>query len=160
LDGNGDGTGGDGYVLTGDRDNKIYQLEAEWNGDEGVSVFDFSTFSYWFGVEVGVAGAPSYVDVNNDNGISVFDFTGFSNNFGVGVVYPVGFVEQMVGRNIEAANHGVASQEVIERTALNSVLLNWNARRNGSMELRVATEAEVDTALALLDDGDNWLHEF
>jgi hypothetical protein len=26
--------------------------------------------------------------------------------------------------------------------------------------LRVATEAEVDTALALLDDGDNWLHEF
>ena len=90
LDGDGNGTGGDNYLLQGDANNKFYQLEAEWNGDEGVSVFDFSTFSYWFGFSTLIA--PKYVDLNDDDGVSVFDFSGFSANFGEGIVYQVGFV--------------------------------------------------------------------
>jgi hypothetical protein len=54
-------------------------------------VFDFTTFSYWFGQDTTVA--PSYVDLNSDDGVSVFDFTAFSSNFGVGIVYQTGFAE-------------------------------------------------------------------
>jgi hypothetical protein len=53
-------------------------------------VFDFSTFSYWFGVAT--PDAPSYVDFNQDGGVSVFDFTSFSSRFGTGIVYPTAFV--------------------------------------------------------------------
>jgi len=89
LDGNGDGTVPDGFSKTGSAEDRLYKLIAEWNGDGGVSVFDFTTFSYWFGTSVPTA--PEYVDLNGDDGISVFDFTGFSANFGVGIVYPLGF---------------------------------------------------------------------
>jgi polyhydroxybutyrate depolymerase len=88
LDGDRNGTGGDSYLLRGNIANKFYQLEADWNGDDGISVFDFTTFSSWFGGStIAEPFAPPYVDLNNDDGVSVFDFTGFSDNFGVGVVY-------------------------------------------------------------------------
>jgi len=87
LDGDGDGTGGDEYLLQGDSTNGFYQLSAEYNGDQGVSVFDFTTFSYWFGSIVGIA--PEYADNNGDGGVSVFDFTAFSINFGQSVEFPV-----------------------------------------------------------------------
>ncbi|MFT5528346.1 MAG: hypothetical protein ACI9HK_006335, partial [Pirellulaceae bacterium] len=88
LDGNADGVAGDDYQLVGNVSNRFHKLEADWNGDQGVSVFDFTTFSYWFGQSN--PDSPAYADLNNDAGVSVFDFTGFSLNFGVGVRYPVG----------------------------------------------------------------------
>ena len=97
LDGDGNGIGGDGFEYRATTINRFYQLSADWNGDAGVSVFDFTTFSYWFGVEV--PQAPSYADVNNDGGVSVFDFTPFSENFGVGIVYETSFASTLVPSN-------------------------------------------------------------
>jgi peroxidase len=89
LDGNGDGTTGDGRTIVANAQNHFYQLTAEWNGDEGVSVFDFTVFAYWFGEAI--PAAPTYVDLNGDDGVSVFDFTGFSENFGIGIQYQPAF---------------------------------------------------------------------
>jgi hypothetical protein len=89
LDGNDDGAAGGDYVLTGDATNKLYKQLTNWNGDLGVSVFDFTTVSYWFGVSVPTA--PAYVDVSSDDGISVFDFSFFANRFGDSVEFPQAF---------------------------------------------------------------------
>jgi hypothetical protein len=88
LDGNGDGTVGDGYVIEGNDTNKFYKLTSDFSGDAGVSVFDFTTFSYWFGSDVPTA--PAYADTSDDGGVSVFDFTQFSNNFGASIEFPTG----------------------------------------------------------------------
>jgi len=90
LDGNDDGAAGDSFLFQANAQNSFYKLLTDTNGDGGVSVFDFSTFSYWFGVAT--PDAPSYVDFNQDGGVSVFDFTSFSSRFGTGIVYPTAFV--------------------------------------------------------------------
>jgi predicted outer membrane repeat protein len=121
LDGDGDGNGGDQFVYAGNTNNDFYVLEAEWSGDEGVSVFDFTSFSYWFGLAVPTA--PKYVDLNDDNGISVFDFSGFSTNFGTGITFPVALaagvevaspVEQLFGQ-LELVEETVQENEEIEQ---------------------------------------------
>ncbi|MFT5522125.1 MAG: hypothetical protein ACI9HK_000062, partial [Pirellulaceae bacterium] len=126
------------FVLTGDVNNNFYKLTAEWNGDTGVSVFDFTTFSYWFGVSIPTA--PAYADLNDDDGISVFDFTGFSSNFGVGVKFPVGLTNGNVSEPAagalelaatalqrESANGDFASGEVEHGNdlALAAILVEW-----------------------------------
>ncbi len=67
----------------------------DWSGDGGVSVFDFTTYSYWFGIAIASEGglAPDYADVSRDGGISVFDFSPFSNQFGMGVRFPAAFAQ-------------------------------------------------------------------
>jgi hypothetical protein len=108
IDGNSNGTPGGDFVYSGNATNTFYVLTAEWSGDAGVSVFDFSTFSYWFGQSDGIA--PSYVDTNVDGGVSVFDFTSFSVNFGVGIEYPAGFAAVVLvpsaGRQQQGLNNG------------------------------------------------------
>ncbi|MFT5525378.1 MAG: hypothetical protein ACI9HK_003346, partial [Pirellulaceae bacterium] len=89
FDGDNDGEAGGSFTLAPDSQNDFYELRAEWSGDLGVSVFDFTTFSYWFGNSVPIA--PHYVDTSRDGGISVFDFTAFSLNFGEQVVLPNAF---------------------------------------------------------------------
>jgi hypothetical protein len=89
LDGDDNGIAGGLYSFVGNNENRFYRLLSEYNGDFGVSVFDFSTFSYWFGQSVGVA--PLYADMNIDGGVSVFDFTMFSLNFGESVAFPSAF---------------------------------------------------------------------
>ncbi|MFT5526122.1 MAG: hypothetical protein ACI9HK_004095 [Pirellulaceae bacterium] len=86
LDGDDDGSVGGTFVFAANNTNNFYELTSEFSGDAGVSVFDFSTFSYWFGDGIDVA--PIYVDMNRDGGVSVFDFSFFSGNFGVGVTFP------------------------------------------------------------------------
>jgi hypothetical protein len=120
LDGNDDGTAGDDYVFTGDMLNKFYRLKSDFTLDEGVSVFDFTTFSYWFGTSVPTA--PAYADMSGDGGISVFDFTSFSQNFGVGVTYPVAFAATAL--NIEPDSmiptdeiEELVNQQVVARQA-------------------------------------------
>jgi hypothetical protein len=94
LDGNGDGTVGDDYVISGNTTNRFYRMKSDHNGDGGTSVFDFTTFSYWFGQSV--PQAPLYADMNGDDGVSVFDFTSFSSNFGLTVTLPVAFAARAI----------------------------------------------------------------
>ncbi|MFT7638855.1 MAG: hypothetical protein ACI9G1_000580, partial [Pirellulaceae bacterium] len=89
LDGDDDGSAGGTFVFAANAVNNFYELTSEFSGDTGVSVFDFSTFSYWFGDPTGVA--PEYVDMNRDGGVSVFDFSFFSSNFSIGVTFPAAF---------------------------------------------------------------------
>ncbi|MFT5524059.1 MAG: microcystin-dependent protein [Pirellulaceae bacterium] len=121
------------YLYRGDINNKFYQLKADWSGDEGVSVFDFSTFSYWFGKAV--PDAPAYADTSRDNGISVFDFTDFSDHFGDGVTYPIipGFAAVPLSADESLlVSEPLKSQQLpadIERlndTALDRLLLEWS----------------------------------
>ncbi|NLF73821.1 MAG: hypothetical protein GX575_32830, partial [Candidatus Anammoximicrobium sp.] len=86
LDGDGNGTGGDAYVLYGNATNKFLRFSADWNGSGGVNIQDFATFSYWF--STAAPPAPSYVDLNNSGGINIQDFSGFAANFAKGVTYP------------------------------------------------------------------------
>ncbi len=74
------------FVFRGNAVNRFYQLTGDLNGDEGVSVFDFPAFAYWFGRPV--PEAPEYMDVNKDGGISVFDFPILADGFGRVVVFP------------------------------------------------------------------------
>jgi hypothetical protein len=126
LDGNGDGEAGGNYSISGDVDNGLFQIEADWNGDGGISVFDFTTFSYWFGEDTNIA--PSYVDLNEDGGVSVFDFTGFAQQFGLSIhpqtslavrsvfaSIPIGepTSESSVRTRIQVAANDVALQELL-----------------------------------------------
>jgi hypothetical protein len=101
-------------VIRGSQSNGFYKLLADWNGDFGVSVFDFTTFSYWFGHGTDVA--PSYVDLSGDEGVSVFDFTGFANNFGKGVNFPAALAGIPVG--VGQSNGLGGHVEPIQRTPL------------------------------------------
>jgi hypothetical protein len=125
IDGDSNGTDGDAYVVDGDNVNRFYVLGAEWSGDFGVSVFDFTTFSYWFGSSTTVA--PVYVDANSDDGVSVFDFTTFSENFGIGIVFPVAFASRNVQHGIAGVGDDDAAGEAIDDwdLALMEVLIDW-----------------------------------
>ncbi|MFT5524003.1 MAG: hypothetical protein ACI9HK_001953, partial [Pirellulaceae bacterium] len=145
FDGDGDGTPGDSYLLRGNPTNRFYVETAEWNGDFGVSVFDFSTFSYWFGAPVPVA--PAYVDLNRDGGVSVFDFSPFSANFGKGVAFPTNFadgstVDQTIVNGGLNVNEQPSMQEVLRRQVTDTA-----ANQFGEMTLQ-------DTAL--MNVLDNW----
>jgi glucose/arabinose dehydrogenase len=85
LDGDGDGAAGGAHSFAGNAVNRFYRFAADFNGDLGVSVFDFSTFSYWFGEDT--TRAPLYADLNDDDGVSVFDFTVFAGKFGDSVAF-------------------------------------------------------------------------
>ena len=109
IDGNGDGTRGDAFVHRGSEENAFYKFRADWNGDNGTSVFDFAAFSYWFGLPV--PNAPAYMDLNGDGGVSVFDFDHFASNFGLGVTFENAFAQAV----------GIPGNE----THLNETPLNW-----------------------------------
>ncbi|MCA9264894.1 MAG: hypothetical protein KDA60_13635 [Planctomycetales bacterium] len=87
LDGDNAGTAGTPFVMTGNQDNGFYALAGEFNGDGGVSIFDFSTFGYWFGQTAPLV-APTYVDLNGDGGVSIFDFSIFAAHFGAAIGFP------------------------------------------------------------------------
>ncbi|MFT5526412.1 MAG: autotransporter-associated beta strand protein, partial [Pirellulaceae bacterium] len=89
FDGDNNGNAGGVYSFGGARDDEFYVLITDWSGDAGISVFDFSTFSYWFGEFT--TRAPTYADPSRDNGVSVFDFTLFADRFGDRIQYPAGF---------------------------------------------------------------------
>ena len=63
----------------------FHQLEGDFNGDGGVSIFDFGVFAYYFGQSV-PDNAPRFADLNGDGGVSIFDFSVWSASFGVSIV--------------------------------------------------------------------------
>jgi VCBS repeat-containing protein len=153
LDGDDDGNAGGTFVYKGNAQNQFHKLLAEWSGDSGVSVFDFSTFSYWFGFAVPLA--PDYSDLNRDGGISVFDFSGFSDNFGIGVTYPVAF--QAIAAAPADTNSPPRSDENLEVVKLETPLprtVIFDNDDRGQLAARVE-KAELDEVAGLdefLDD--------
>ena len=156
LDGDGNGLGGDAYSLQGNETNNLYRLTFDQNGDAGVSVFDFSTFSYWFGTSVPTA--PDFVDVSQDGGISVFDFTAFSLNFGVGVIFPVAFASTLVFGNDNGTlgdSDDMPDVEQIEPTVADRLFdeLAAPARRlNDGLLQDIEADNELDDMNGQLED--------
>jgi hypothetical protein len=148
IDGNGDGTTGDAFVYEGDSGNRFYKLTSEFSGDEGVSVFDFTTFSYWFGVSLPTA--PQYADVNNDLGVSVFDFTPFANNFGTGITYPVAFAAMILPVGDERTAGNGDTEEAENEVVLQRVDSDFADHRIVDSE-RLELEL-VGDAIEMVDD--------
>jgi hypothetical protein len=83
LDGNGDGIGGDDFVLAGDPGtNKLFRLFGDVNGDGVVNGADLAAFRAAFG-----AAAPpgSPFDANGDGAVNGLDLAAFRARFGTSV---------------------------------------------------------------------------
>jgi hypothetical protein len=83
LDGNGDGTGGDDFVLAGDpATNRLFRLFGDANGDGTINGLDLAAFRAAFG-----AAAPpgSPFDVNGDGAVNGLDLAAFRARFGTTV---------------------------------------------------------------------------
>ncbi|MFT5526173.1 MAG: hypothetical protein ACI9HK_004146, partial [Pirellulaceae bacterium] len=144
LDGDRNGTGGDDFVLAGSAANGIFKLISEFNGDAGVSVFDFTTFSYWFGAPVGIA--PEYADMNLDGGVSVFDFTLFSANFGTGINFGQGLVS--VRTDFKHHPDFAESVDIVIEEVIRRQQSEWRVeRRSADEELKLLEAAELDAAI-------------
>jgi hypothetical protein len=78
LDGDGNGTAGDNYVLVGDNTNspKLFRLFGDGNGSGNVDVADFGTFRAAY-------GTSNFVyDFDNGGGVDANDFGAFRQRFG------------------------------------------------------------------------------
>ncbi len=76
LDGNGDGTGGDNYVLIGTPANGLFRIYGDANGDGSVASSDFNQFRLAFG------GTSVVFDFDGDGSVSASDFIEFRLRFG------------------------------------------------------------------------------
>ncbi|MFT7642455.1 MAG: hypothetical protein ACI9G1_004212, partial [Pirellulaceae bacterium] len=143
LDGDGNGVGGDEHTTVGSEENALFALTAEWNGDGGVSVFDFSTFSYWFGSAVGPNGAPHYADNSGDAGVSVFDFSGFSVNFGKSIAFPAAFAAmQLTPPAAILDQHGAVEGSAVEGSAVEGSAVEGGAVEGSAVEGSAAVDGE------------------
>jgi hypothetical protein len=157
IDGNADGTAGDAFMYQGNNSNNFYRILSDFNGDKGVSVFDFTTFSYWFGTSI--PAAPTYADMNEDDGVSVFDFTSFSQNFGIGVQFTAGFgnsvlftaaVEEATG-NTTNEGRGLHRVQIVEPSEPTPQVLRSTLRRNEPLDLVIEVEETIELE-ELLDE--------
>jgi hypothetical protein len=78
LDGNGDGVGGDNYVLVGAPGTapNLFRLFGDVNGDGTVAASDFIVFRQYFG------GYLNAFDFDGDNSVAASDFIQFRLRFG------------------------------------------------------------------------------
>jgi hypothetical protein len=78
LDGNGDGTGGDNYVLVGapNTPTNLFRFYGDINGDGTVSASDFVQFRQYFG------GYLFAFDFDGDGAVAASDFAQFRLRFG------------------------------------------------------------------------------
>jgi hypothetical protein len=80
LDGNGDGTAGDDYVLVGDpTTNKLFRLFGDADGSGTVDALDFGAFLGAFGT-----ANPNF-DFDNGGAVDALDFGQFLQRFGTGI---------------------------------------------------------------------------
>ncbi|MFT5525248.1 MAG: hypothetical protein ACI9HK_003215, partial [Pirellulaceae bacterium] len=148
LDGDGDGQPGGDYVVEGDSTNRLYRMISDFNGDFGVSVFDFSTFSYWFGTDTDVA--PRYADMNLDGGVSVFDFTLFSSNFGESVSFPNALIARVTPQTRIALTETPLTQQPTIRQDAPDWTINPSKRSQplefhaGELDAKAADLAIID----------------
>ncbi|MFT7639545.1 MAG: hypothetical protein ACI9G1_001281, partial [Pirellulaceae bacterium] len=161
LDGNGDGRGGDAYVVAASAENTFYELTSNYNGDTGVSVFDFTTFSYWFGASL--PNAPAYADPSGDGGVSVFDFTAFSLNFGIGIVLPAAFAPDVFSQRdgndnaiVNADDDVVDQRELVHRQPKLETVRGVELFDLALMDLADGERDELELALSDLFDDSDW----
>jgi hypothetical protein len=79
LDGDGDGTGGDGYATPATGPGCIHRLFGDADGDGDVDAVDFGAFRGAFGT------GPSIFDADADGDTDAADFGGFRARFGMSV---------------------------------------------------------------------------
>jgi surface-anchored protein len=79
LDGNGDGTPGDDYVLVGAPANGLFRLFGDADGDGDVDAQDFGAFRAAFG------GMNFIFDFDGDGDVDAADFGAFRSRFGTTV---------------------------------------------------------------------------
>lgn len=118
-------TAGPKFTMTGDRDNGLFVLKGDWDGNALVDLRDFETFAYWYGKPTsGTQGsvAPEYVDLNRSGDISEGDFPLFSNNLGQRVELP-GVVDPIDPDLVDEATLQRALQ-----SAINPLDVNGNAQ--------------------------------
>jgi hypothetical protein len=72
LDGNGDGTGGDNYVLADA--GGLFRFYGDVNGDQVVNGLDLGFFRAAFGTAAGDPAYPGYLDFNGDGAVNGLDF--------------------------------------------------------------------------------------
>ena len=136
-------TGGDPFTLTGDSTNELYMLRGDWSGDGEVNLIDFSTFRYWFGLEVdGVAPleagtAPVYVDLNGDNEINLLDFSTFRNQFGMEIDFD--------GSSSSATSLTASGIAEAESTVPDKMLLEQAQIGHDEQVLAVDTASAIDS---------------
>ena len=83
LDGNGDGTPGDDYVLADNgQTGGLFRFYGDINGDRFVNGIDFAAFRAAFGSGPGDPNFNPAFDVNGDGFITGPDFAAFRANFG------------------------------------------------------------------------------
>lgn len=80
LDGNGDGTGGDPYVLSSSGTSGIFRLFGDGDGNGTVNSNDFALFRTVFGV------AGSVFDFNSNGVVNSDDFAEFRKRFGISLM--------------------------------------------------------------------------
>jgi hypothetical protein len=86
LDGNGDGTGGDNYVLASAaapaQATNIFRFFGDVTGDGAVSAADFNGNASIVGFRQAFGGTDPRLDYNNDGSVAASDFTQFRFRFG------------------------------------------------------------------------------
>ncbi len=85
LDGDGNGTGGDNFVLNGTTGNGLFRFFGDVNGDGTDNAADFGPFRAAFGTSTGNPLYRDYLDFNADNTINAADFAQFRSRFGASV---------------------------------------------------------------------------
>ena len=80
LDGNGDGTTGDDYVMSAV--DGFFRKYGDDSGDAAVGLTDFASFRQAFGKSHGESGYLHGLDSNGDGEIGLTDFAAFRQNFG------------------------------------------------------------------------------
>jgi hypothetical protein len=86
LDGNGDGTPGDNYVLTDSgQPGGLFRFYGDINGDRFVNGADFALFRSAFGTSLGDPAYNAGFDLNGDGFVNGADFAAFRTNFGLSI---------------------------------------------------------------------------
>jgi hypothetical protein len=87
LDGDGDGTGGDDFVLVGDPTvaPKLYRLFGDVDGSGANDAFDFLAFRLTSGQSIGNPLYNAAFDFEGDGDVDAQDFLRFRDRFGIGI---------------------------------------------------------------------------
>ena len=81
LDGNGDGTPGDNFVVSPQAAGGLFRYYGDANGDARVDVADLVAFAGTYLKVLGDTGYLAYFDFNNDNRVDVADLGAFAARY-------------------------------------------------------------------------------
>ncbi len=88
LDGDGNGTGGDDFVLGNTAADNLYRLYGDVTGDRTNNAADFGQFRPAFGASQPDPAYKDFLDFNGDGTINAFDFGQYRPRFGINLPFP------------------------------------------------------------------------